>query len=80
MPRRISVCPVASQIRRPLAAAELLEGVTAAAVVLATKGYYADRIRAKIEATGATPNKPAMSNRKQRVHFIRSLYRERNRI
>ena len=70
----------AGQTHDSQAAAELLEGLEADTVVLADKGYDADWIRTRIEASGAAPNIPVTTNRKQRFCFSRSLYRDRNRI
>ena len=62
------------------AAEALLEGLDQCAVVIADKGYDADRIRAHIRAQGAIPNIPKKSNRKKRFRWKKSVYRQRNHV
>jgi transposase len=49
-------------------------------IVLADKGYDADRIRELIQEQGASPNIPPKSNRRRKPCFSKRLYRERNLI
>ena len=56
----------------------LLEGLEPRAVVIADKGYDADRVRAHIRAQGAIPNIPNRSNRKKKYRWKKAIYRERN--
>jgi transposase len=58
----------------------LLNGLEQHAVVIADKGYDADRVRIHIRAQGATPNIPNRSNRKKRYRWKKALYRERNHV
>jgi transposase len=58
----------------------LLEGLERRAIVIADKGYDADRIRALIRAQGAIPNIPNTSNRKKRFRWSKALYRHRNQV
>ncbi|WP_442868374.1 transposase [Bradyrhizobium sp. CCBAU 11445] len=56
----------------------LLDGLDARAVIIADKGYDADRVRAHIRDQGAIPNIPNKSNRKKRFRWKKAIYRERN--
>jgi transposase len=58
----------------------LLKGLEKHAVVIADKGYDADRVRAHIRAQGAVPNIPNRSNRKKRFRWKKSVYRQRNHV
>ena len=58
----------------------LLDGLEARAVVIADKGYDADRVRAHIRDQGAIPNIPNKSNRKKKFRWKKAIYRERNHV
>ena len=58
----------------------LLEGLERRAVVIADKGYDADRVRAHIRAQGAIPNSPNKANRKKKARWTKAIYRERNHV
>jgi transposase len=58
----------------------LLDGLEEGAVVIADKGYDADRVRARIKAQGARANIPNKSNRKRRYRWKKVIYRERNHV
>lgn len=58
----------------------LLEGLERRAVVIADKGYDADRVRAHIRSQGAIPNIPNKANRKKRARWTKAIYRERNHV
>ena len=58
----------------------LLAGLEQRAVVIADKGYDADRVRTHIRAQGAIPNIPNRSNRKKRYRWKKALYRQRNHV
>ena len=58
----------------------LLDGLEPHAIVIADKGYDADRVRKHIRAQGAIPNIPNKSNRKKRYRWKKSIYRERNQV
>jgi transposase len=58
----------------------LLDGLEPHAIVIADKGYDADRVRQHIRAQGAVPNIPNKSNRKKRYRWKKSIYRERNHV
>ena len=58
----------------------LLEGLERHAIVIADKGYDADRIRDHIRSQGAVPNIPNKSNRKKRSRWKKAIYRERNHV
>ena len=58
----------------------LLEGLERHAVVIADKGYDADRVREHIRSQGAIPNIPNRSNRKKRYRWKKRIYRERNHV
>ena len=58
----------------------LLEGLQPRAVVIADKGYDADRVRAHIRDQRAIPNIPNKSNRKKRFRWKKVIYRERNHV
>ena len=58
----------------------MLKGLEKHAVVIADKGYDADRVRAHIRAQGAVPNIPNRSNRKKRFRWKKSVYRQRNHV
>lgn len=61
-------------------AERLLDGLEQRAVVIADKGYDADRVRAHIRAQGAVPNIPNRSNRKKKYRWKKAIYRERNYV
>lgn len=58
----------------------LLDGLDEGAVVIADKGYDADRVRARIKAQGARANIPNRCNRKRRYRWTKAIYRERNHV
>jgi transposase len=58
----------------------LLDGLEKRAVVIADKGYDADRVRAQIKAQGAFANIPNRSNRKKKFRWKKAIYRERNHV
>ena len=58
----------------------LLDGLEPHAIVIADKGYDADRVRQHIRAQGAVPNIPNKSNRKKRYRWKKSIYRQRNLV
>lgn len=58
----------------------LLDGLEQRAIVIADKGYDADRVRAHIRAQGAIPNIPNRSNRKKKYRWKKAIYRERNHV
>jgi len=58
----------------------LLDGLQKRAVVIADKGYDADRVRSCIRDQGAIPNIPNRSNRKKKFRWKKAIYRERNRV
>ena len=62
------------------AAEALLEGLHERAIVIADKGYDADRVRSCIRAQGAIPNIPNRSNRKKKFRWTKAIYRERNHV
>jgi IS5 family transposase len=54
-------------------AAALLDGLEKNAVVIADKGYDADRVRAHIRAQGAIPNIPNRANRKKKFRWKKAI-------
>ena len=58
----------------------LLDGLQRRAVVIADKGYDADRVRIYIKRQGAIANIPNKANRKKRYRWAKAIYRERNRV
>ena len=58
----------------------LLDGLEPRAVVIADKGYDADRVRSCIRDQGAIPNIPNRSNRKKKFRWKKTIYRERNHV
>lgn len=58
----------------------LLDGLDRKAIVIADKGYDADRVRLCIRAQGAIPNIPNKSNRKKRYRWKKFIYRQRNLV
>jgi transposase len=58
----------------------LLDGLDEGAVVIADKGYDADRVRSHIKAQGARANIPNRSNRKRRYRWTKAIYRQRNHV
>ena len=61
-------------------AEQLLDGLEPRAVVIADKGYDADRVRAHIKRQGAVANIPNKTNRNKRYRWTKAIYRERNRV
>jgi transposase len=49
-------------------------------VVIADKGYDADRVRSCIRDQGAIPNIPNRSNRKEKFRWKKAIYRKRNHV
>jgi transposase len=68
------------QVHDIACAPALLDGLEKRAVVIADKGYDADRVRAHIRAQGAVPNIPNRSNRKKRFRWKKAVYRQRNHV
>ena len=68
------------QVHDILCAEALLDGLEKRAVVIADKGYDADRVRAHIRAQGAIPNIPNRSNRTRKFRWNKALYRQRNHV
>jgi transposase len=58
----------------------LLDGLEQRAVVIADKGYDADRVRAHIRSQGAIPNIPNRAHRKKKFRWNKTVYRERNHV
>ena len=58
----------------------LLDGLQQRAVIIADKGYDADRVRIHIRAQGAIPNIPNRSHRKRKYRWKKAIYRERNHV
>ncbi|XIA67796.1 hypothetical protein ACFIOY_19285 [Bradyrhizobium sp. TZ2] len=58
----------------------MLDSLEQRAVVIADKGYDADRVRTHIRAQGAVPTIPNRSNRKNRFRGKKSLCRQRNYV
>ena len=58
----------------------LLDGLDKRAVVIADKGYDAERVRSCIRDQGAIPNIPNRSNRKKKYRWKKAIYRERNQV
>ncbi len=48
--------------------------------LLADKGYHADAIRADLTKRNIDPVIPGRSNRRMKIEYDRSLYKQRNRI
>lgn len=68
------------EVHDVMCAEQLLMGLQRRAVVIAHKGYDADRVRAHIRAQGAIPNIPNKTNRKKRFRWTKAIYRERNHV
>ena len=68
------------QVHDVSCAEALLDGIAHCAIVIADKGYDADRVRVCIRAQGAIPNIPNRSNRKKKFRWKKALYRERNLV
>ena len=68
------------QVHDILCAEALLDGLEKRTVVIADKGYDADRVRAHIRAQGAIPNIPNRSNRTKKFRWKKTLYRQRNHV
>jgi transposase len=58
----------------------LLEGVERRTIVIADKGYDANRVRAQIKTQGAVANIPNMCRRTKRFRWTKALYRQRNHV
>lgn len=61
-------------------APELIAGLPKGAMLLADKGYDADRLRQAVTEKKAWANIPPKSNRKEPICYSPWLYRLRNRI
>jgi transposase len=62
------------------AAPALLARATGARYLLADKGYDADALRRQLRAEGAVPVIPGRANRKRKIAYDQTRYRERHRI
>ena len=58
----------------------MLDGLEPRAIVIADKGYDADRVRTHIKRQGAVANIPNKSNRKKRYRWTKQIYRQRNLV
>jgi len=58
----------------------LLDGLDRGTIVIADKGYDADRVRSCIRHHGAIPNIPNRSNRTRKHRWRKAIYRERNLV
>ena len=58
----------------------LLDGLEQRCLVIADKGYDADRVRDHIRSQGAIPNIPNRANRKKKFRWNKAVYRERNHV
>jgi transposase len=77
-PVRLLISP--GEVHDVAYAEALLDGLEPRAIVIADKGYDADRVRAHIRAQGAIPNIPNRSNRKKKYRWKKVIYRERNLV
>jgi transposase len=77
-PLQLLISP--GQVHDISCAEALLDKLEHGAVVVADKGYDADRVRAHIRAQGAIPNIPNRSNRKRKFRWKKALYRQRNLV
>lgn len=77
-PVRLLISP--GEVHDIACAEALLDGLEQRAVVIADKGYDADRVRIRIRAQGAIPNIPNRSNRNKRFRWKKAIYRERNHV
>ena len=68
------------QVHDIFCAEALLDGLETRTVVIADKGYDANRVRAHIRAQGAIPNIPNRSNRTKKFRWNKVLYRQRNHV
>lgn len=78
--RPVALRLTAGQIHDGKMAEPMLEALEPGAVLLADKGYDADKIRALAEEKKAWANIPARRNRKQSFPFSSWLYRQRNLV
>jgi len=77
-PLQLLISP--GQVHDISCAEALLDRLEQGAVIVADKGYDADRVRAHIRAQGAIPNIPNRSNRKRKFRWKKALYRQRNLV
>jgi len=63
-----------------MCAEPLLDGLEKRTIVVADKGYDANRVRAHIRAQGAIPNIPNRAHRKKKFRWRKAIYRERNHV
>ena len=78
LPVRLAVTPGEAHDNR--LAGKLLSRLKAGSMLLADRGYDADRIRECAAAKGAWVNIPPKSNRNDAICFGPYLYRTRNRV
>jgi transposase len=77
-PLRLLISP--GEVHDVSCAEALLQGLEQRAVIIADKGYDADRVRSHIRAQGAIPNIPNRSNRKKKYRWKKVIYRQRNHV
>jgi len=63
-----------------MCAEALRVGLERRAIVIAEKGYDAERVRAHIRAQGAIPIIPNRTNRKKKFRWTMAIYRERKLV
>lgn len=78
--RPIRLSLTAGQVHDSRAANALLDRLAPHTILLADKGYDANRIRELIQAQHAVPNIPPKTNRKWKNCFSKALYRKRNLV
>ena len=62
------------------AAPALLAHATGARYVVADKGYDADALRRQLRTEGAVPVIPGRANRKRKIAYDQTRYRDRHRV
>ena len=77
-PIRLLISP--GEVHDIICAEALLDGLEKRTIVIADKGYDANRVRAHIRAQGAIPNIPNRANRKKKFRWKKAIYRERNYV
>jgi transposase len=78
--RQICLLISPGEVHDVTCAEALLAGLKNCAVVIADKGYDADRVRAHIRAQGAIPNIANRANRKKKFRWKKTIYRKRNQV
>ena len=74
------MCLTAGQVSDYTGARKMLDDLPAAKHLLADRGYDADWFRDGLQKKGITPCIPPKKNRKRRIDYDKTLYKQRHKV